>query len=404
VAGPPPRRRSPAEESGRPLCASYPVDVPVFVLSVHADYACRHAGACCTAGWRIPVDRACEDRLMAARLARTTEGGAPFERDASDTVIALASDGACAFFERPTQDTPPLCAVHRVLGHDALPSACRHFPRVAVTDDAGTFVTLSHYCPTAAVMLFGSDEALLSIVEAPDAFHPVTEYEGLDARGALPPLLRPGMLSDLESHHEWERHAVRVFANAMHTPESALEQLTCDADTLRAWLPAHGSLGDRLARLGDGGPGRPEALPHDRLTYPPRQLHETVRSCIAPGLDAPPAPENLDEVDALFVEPAWDFFAAPIKRYLAAKAFASWIPWQARGVRSMVAALRAARGVLRVEAGRQCAAAGRVLDRHLLIEAIRQSDLLVVHKVSSELLAKRLAPVEAGEPGLWQRT
>jgi hypothetical protein len=336
---------------------------------------------------------------MTAPLRHTTEVGEPFERDASHTVIAVAPDGACVFFERPTQRTPPLCAVHRVLGHDALPSACRHFPRVAVTDDAGTFVTLSHYCPTAAAMLFGSDEAPLSIVEAPDTFHSVTEYEGLDARGALPPLLRPGMLSDLESHHEWERHSVRVFADATNTPESALEQLTRDADTLRAWLPSHGSLGDRLARLGNGGAGRTEALPHDRLTHAPRQLHETVRSCIAAGLEAPPAPENLDEIDALFVEPAWGFFGAPIKRYLAAKAFASWIPWQARGVRSMVAALRAARGVLRVEAGRQCAAAGRVLDRHLLIEAIRQSDLLVVHKVSSQVLAKRLAAVEAGEPG-----
>ena len=70
----------------------------------------------------------------------------------------------------------------------------------------------------------------------------------------------------------------------------------------------------------------------------------------------------------------------------------------------MVAALGAARGVLRVEAGRQCAAAGRVLDRPLLIEAVRQADLLVVHKVSSEALADRLAPVEAGEFGLAQRT
>jgi hypothetical protein len=331
---------------------------------------------------------------MATRLRQTIEGGVPFERHASDTVIALAPDGACAFFERATQNTPSRCAVHRVLRHDALPSACRHFPRVAVTDDGGTFVTLSHFCPTAAAMLFDSDQAPLSIVEAPDAFHSVAEYEGLDARGALPPLLRPGMLSDLESHHGWERHAVRVLGDATHTPESALEQLTRDAEALRAWQPGHGSLGDRLARLGDGGPGRAEVLPQNRLTHAPRQLHETVRSCIPPGLEAPPAPENLDAIDVLFVEPAWRCFAVPIKRYLAAKAFASWLPWQARGVRSFVAALSAARGVLRVEAGRQCAAAGRALDRHLLVEAIRQADLLVVHKVSSQVLAHRLAPVE----------
>ena len=61
------------------------------------------------------------------------------------------------------------CAIHRVLGHDALPSACRHFPRAAVTDDLGTFVTLSHFCPTAASMLF-RDDVELSIVEAPASF------------------------------------------------------------------------------------------------------------------------------------------------------------------------------------------------------------------------------------------
>ena len=47
-------------------------------------------------------------------------------------------------------------------------------------------------------------------------------------------------------------------------------------------------------------------------------------------------------------------------------------------------------GVLRVEAIRQAAAAGRALDAPLLLEAIRQSDLLMVHLSSGADLVRRL--------------
>ena len=217
-------------ETARPLGAlspisftGYPRVVPVFVLSIHADYACRHSGACCTAGWRIPVERACEERLVGAGVPPVTNGGTRrFVRDGALTMLALAADGSCVCFD-PEAQQRPACAIHRALGHEALPSACAHFPRVAVTDDRATAVTLSHFCPTAAAMLFRDMQ--LSIVEAPPSFNSVREYEGLDARGVLPPLLRPGMLMDLESHHAWERHVVRVLDDDVHTPQSALAQL-----------------------------------------------------------------------------------------------------------------------------------------------------------------------------------
>jgi hypothetical protein len=113
------------------------------------------------------------------------------------------------------------------------------------------------------------------------------------------------------------------------------------------------------------------------------------------GLEPEPLPGNLADTDAELVAPAWRSFAVAISRYLAARAFASWIPWQG-GVVTAVAALWAARAVLRVEAGRQCRAAGRILDRALLVQAIRQADLLLVHKASSQALADRLAAVEQG--------
>ena len=30
--------------------------VPAYCLSIHARYPCAHSGACCTAGWPIPVE------------------------------------------------------------------------------------------------------------------------------------------------------------------------------------------------------------------------------------------------------------------------------------------------------------------------------------------------------------
>jgi hypothetical protein len=376
--------------------------VPVFVLSIHADYACRHSGACCAAGWRIPVEPACEKRLVLSGLERSRDGGHLLERGGGLTVMALAAGGACVSFERGAGDTPSGCAIHRVLGHDALPAACQHFPRAAVTDDAGTFVTLSHFCPTAAGMLF-RDDVELSIVEAPASFGSMSEYEGFDARGALPPLLAPGMLMDLESHHAWERH------------DLALERLSADAADLRSWTPLEGSLRARIESLRgpvhagafNGGP-RCASLTavgfsapvgcgaHEPASAQLGRLYDMVRACVPVDLEPDDLPRDFGDTDAELVEPAWSGFATPISRYLAGKAFASWISWQAGGVATSVAALWAARAVLRVEAGRQCRSAGRILDRPLLVAAIRQADLLLVHQVSSQALADGLAAVEQG--------
>ncbi len=440
----------------------------------------------------------------------TSGGTTLFVRDGALTMLALA-EGACVCFDRAAEGRPA-CAIQRTFGHEALPSACAHFPRVAVTDDRATTVTLSHFCPTAAAMLFRDMQ--LSIVEAPPSFNSVREYEGLDACGVLPPLLRPGMLMDLESHHAWERHIVRVLDDDVHTPQSALAQLADDAERVRSWRPGDGELMDRIAGLGvsscaegSRGPaeaghytgscpqaahgpaeaghyaashtqpphgpaeaehhagshaqpphgpaeaephtractpslhgpaeaghyarlhtqathGRAEAGHHARLHTPalhgpaedghctgsgtPRQLDSgwarvqpgfwldaLARTCVAPALGIEPQPDGLDEIDEELVHHAWLAFGRPIKRYLAAKAFGSWIPWHGGGIRTTVVALAAAQSVLRVEAARQCAKGGRVLDRPLLIEAIRQSDLLLVHKVSSRMLAERLARVES---------
>jgi Fe-S-cluster containining protein len=360
--------------------------VAVLTLSIHAGYRCRHSGECCTAGWRIPVERDIERRLGdSGPNAHAPGTHTALERDGTITVLPLSPEKACVFFEPRRDDRPSSCAIHRVLGHDALPSACRHFPRVAVTDDHGTFVTLSHFCPSAAALLFG-DTVPFSIVQPPPSFNVVTEYEGLDARGVLPPLLTEGVLMDLDGHHAWEARVVSVMADEAYTPETALLQLEHDAERVRAWRPGQEPLCERIRGLGTDQ----TAISGRRAEEAAAALYELVRSCVPPGLDSEPVPDGFDGTDAALVRPAWTDFAVPVKRYLAARAFASWIPWHARDLRVAVRWLAAARSVLRVEAARECGRTGRQLDRAQLVAAVRRADLLLVHKVSASMVADRL--------------
>ena len=406
---------------------------PVFCLSIHADYACRHAGACCTAGWHIPVEPGVEravreagiDVLVRERVGLT---GSLFDHEGGVTVIRPGSAQGCVFFERgrdvaqgfsPVKPLhgvddvrPHLCAIHRRAGHEALPVACQQFPRVSVTDARGTHVTLSHFCPTAARMLFRDDLDALEIVEAPLSLVGHVRPAGLDAREALPPLLRPGMLLDLESYGRWERHAVRVLGDERHSPESALRQLGSEIEVLRAWEPAAGPItlpmatsaasasGDDLAAVPPGEMGSRASLASPCLRLSLRETYDLVVACVPAGLSAHSLPPALEVVDRQRVAPAWQGFHRPLRRYLAAKAFASWIPWQAGGLRTWLASLQTALAVVRVEAARQCAVDGATLDSTRLLEAIRQADLLLVHKADSATLAERLSKVESD--GLWR--
>ncbi len=227
---------------------------PVRSLSIHADYRCRHSGACCNADWDVPVElpvyRSLDDAHKSGRLHVAPQSSAldPFvvEPDLPDDAAAMLErneQGECVFFERESR----LCVVHRDLGHDALPATCRHFPRLAVRDVRGTFVGLSHYCPTAAEMLF-RDDVSLTIVAAPEAF-PQADYEGLSVTpDDLPPLLRPGVVMDLEAYTSWEAHMVRRCAEAA-TPESALATLDRDAMRVRAWTPDGPAMRDLVDAL-----------------------------------------------------------------------------------------------------------------------------------------------------------
>ncbi len=86
-------------------------------------------------------------------------------------MLAARDNGHCVFFEAGR----PGCSIHGVK-----PSGCNHFPYLCLIDQRGVHVTLSHYCPTAAALLF-EHRGPVAIVEgrAPTGDDDV---EGLDAR------------------------------------------------------------------------------------------------------------------------------------------------------------------------------------------------------------------------------
>ena len=264
-------------------------------LDFHASYRCRHAGACCRAGWPIPF----EDGTVAAR-----DGG-----------------GACTFLD----GAAGLCSLHRAGGVDALPVTCRMFPRIVLHDARGTFISLSHFCPTAASLLFtGPGEG--AIVEAPPALAAIGDLDGLDARGEWPPLLRAGVLMDVASYGEWERRAIAVLTRGAEPREAlaALEEIT---RRIAAWTPGSGAL--------------------------PDLVHSSFEAAGTDGGGARPHGAGMG-----------------VRRWLAARLFGTWAAYQRDGLLATIGYLRDCLDIFE----RELAADGNAHD------AIRRSDLRILHR------------------------
>jgi hypothetical protein len=369
----------------------------VYALSIHADYQCQQSGVCCTSDWDVPVElplyRSLERALSAGHVRPAAEphNGDPILMTGDDlpddaaAMVARTSSGDCVFYHRGSG----LCVVHRDAGQEQLPATCRHFPRLAVRDGRGTSITLTHYCPTAAAMLF-RDDVPLEIVGAPAAFPPA-EYEGLVITPEdWPPLLHPKMLMDLSGYAAWERHMVACCAREGISPESVIGTLDRDARQLRGYSRTSGSIADAVA-----------ALPAENVSADPHRAIDASLAIYAEVLKAVPAdmmPEpdevGLDLAYANGVAGQWDQWRVPITRFLATKAFASWTAYQGRGVLTIVRGLEAALGLVRVEAARQVRNAGRVLDAELLREGFRQADFLLNHLAAGDELAEGWSKVE----------
>jgi Fe-S-cluster containining protein len=291
-------------------------------LSFHASYRCRHSGACCRAGWTIPFDHDERQhvhalRLTAGSLTATADGG---------IVATRYADGACTFLVGASG----LCEIHQAGGHAALPVSCRIFPRVVIQDGRGALISLSHFCPTAAALLFeesGNAWLPAGIVEAPPALSDVGPLEGLDARDAWPPLLRSGVMMDLESYAAWERLGVEMLTREGIAPARSLEALDTATRRVTEWSP------------------------HD--TVP---LQHVVRDAF--GMLSPPPTDTLEIGERA------------LKRWLAARLFGNWIAYQGNGLDAIVRYLRSCLATFTTELARDASP----------LEAIRRSDLLILHR------------------------
>jgi Fe-S-cluster containining protein len=165
--------------------------VKYFWLNFHLPYACKHSGECCTAGWPIPMEA--ERAVLIKKGEWLDEGG----------VLPREANGACVFHH-------DCCSVY-----EHRPLSCVHFPYVCMIDPRGVHVTLSHFCPTAAALLFAHDGPI-EIVEGPSPVPLLEIPEGLDARESLPPLDvnapagKPRLLS-WEEFSQWERNELRTL-------------------------------------------------------------------------------------------------------------------------------------------------------------------------------------------------
>jgi len=374
--------------------------VRVLCLEQHAGYRCRHSGACCTSNWPIPIE---EDRARAVRraieagrlqghLAGWPPGAVPLISaddlpPGAGAILDISPSGACAFYDRDERR----CAIHRELGHGALPSACQHFPRRCLIERDAVFVSLSHYCPTVAHLTFsGGPERGIAV--APDSLAGHLHLEGLDARDVLPPLLRPGMLTDLDGYHAWESAVVNLLESGL-APETALAGGRTMTARVQSWSPAQGLLVDAVDRA--AAEGRAEASSGDGQGQGPDVNETELRAAFALARMAVPealrpvdARPDLGEADRRWVASAWPSFAAPLGRFLAAHAFGAWGAYLGSGLVTVVRGLEVALAVVRVEAARRCAQEQRPLDRPVLVDAFRAADLLLVHLADPKALAQ----------------
>jgi Fe-S-cluster containining protein len=298
--------------------------VSAYCLSIHSSYACADSGECCTAGWPISAEPPLIAALNGGPLDGTWTAGRAFETaegpDGPVSILRTVGE-ACVFYEQDRRR----CAIHRLAGPATLPTACRNFPRLTLTDRRGVFITLSHFCPTAAALLI--EDRDIAIVDAPASLSLNGAVEGLDATRVLPPLLGPGMLADGEGYSAWEKAAVGVFDNRRCTAEDALAIISVATDDVGKWRPGAETLAARV---------------HDAFDRA-RSARDLSSTSDRPSEHA-------------------------IKSFLAAHLFASWHPYQGGGLHAAVHAVETAFVTLREQ-----------LARAPFIAAVRAADFRLRH-------------------------
>jgi hypothetical protein len=238
--------------------------------------------------------------------------------------LATTTSGACVFYDT---DHDRLCRIQRNAGIELMPIACRNFPRVTLRDRRGVFVTLSHYCPTAARLLLKADD--IRAIPAPSSISLDGAVEGLDATDVMPPLLRPGMLADLDGYSAWEREGLAVLNDREYSAPVAVQIIGAATADACNWSPGDEPLATRVTTAFERARQARRPDPHNPLSA----------------------------------------FDRPIKAFLAAHLFASWAAYQCGGLTAVVQSLEAAFALV----------GSRSADEEAFIAAVRAADLQLRH-------------------------
>jgi len=202
------------------------------------------------------------------------------------------------------------------------------------------------------------------------------------------------VLLDASSFEHWERYLVETIGRSDSDPMDTLHRVAATAARLRGWTVDAGPLPEWVCAGLIESSSASSTIDPRYAPFAETQAYATVWTTVPHGLDRPMLPPDVAEADSRWVEPAWRAHAQRVNRYLGARAFASWTAYQSRGIRTQVAELYMTLAVLRVECARACLAASQPLDRALLTEAVRASDLLLVHLADRQALMAWLGKVE----------
>ena len=211
-------------------------------------------------------------------------------------------------------------------------------------------------------MLF-DDTGPLGIVEGPPPVPGFAVPEGLDARDSLPPTFAEASTSATATA---DRSAGRPNATKLRL--MSWDEFTAWEQAAIAEVPV---------------PVSP-AVSIDRF--------ECVRRSVPQPWSWPEAPPDFPQLWHTLAAARWPEFAAVVGRYRAAKIFASWAAYQGDGRVAVIRLADLADAALRVETVRQCLQAGRALDAELLKQAVRRTDLLLVHYADGRVLSSGTAP------------
>jgi hypothetical protein len=233
-------------------------------------------------------------------------------------------------------------------------------------------VSLSHYCPTAAALLFRS-EASFELVLNPKAFPDTWPFEGLDARTSYPPFLRPGVLLGFDGLRTFEESVVRTLGN--DDVRLGLARIERAIETIRDWTPSMGTLPEHVRTTFERispGPGTAGADPRPILL------------ASIPG-DAEVGPDLPDFRGGHPVFSATVDLA--LRRYIASRLIAGWVVFQAEDLGAVARYLRLCFDtVMLFEAARP----REESELDCFRESIRNADLWIVHHCDPERLAANL--------------